>query len=255
MRWLFVLLCILAILAFALCPGSLQEKLFAIAYGLDPQRPSHTYFLAGMQLPLEARKLGMFGGFLITYLSLLAAGHTRAASFPPRRITALLVAFIAVMGLDGLNATFFDLGLPHSYSPDLRLRLGTGLLAGIAMAGLLLPALNGSLWREIRLIPALASGREIGGALLLAAAFFLLVDARPAILYYPIGILGVTGLVVELTLINLIFVLVLARRVGMASGAWDVLPPALAALALTMGELILMSIVRYVTLGDITSLM
>jgi len=46
------------------------------------------------------------------------------------------------------------------------------------MAGFLLPALNGSLWRTIHLQPSLVSGRDVAGLLVLSSLFFLAVDAR-----------------------------------------------------------------------------
>lgn len=244
-----------AILAFAVQPAPLAGKLFAIAYGLDPQRPSHTYALGGALLPLEARKLGMFGGFLIVCLGLFAAGRLDAASFPTRRISVTLVAFIALMALDGTNALFFDLGWPHLYAPDLRLRLATGLLTGLAMAALLVPAANGSLWRDIRLIPSLASYGQLGGALVLCAGFFLLVDARPALLYYPIAVVGIAGLLIEMVLINLILVLTVTRRIALAVTWRDALAPLLLALLLVICELAAMSALRHVTLGDMTRLL
>jgi uncharacterized membrane protein len=248
------LFCVAAVLLIV-HPWSWPEKLFAVAYGLDPQRPSHSYVLGGVQMPLEARKVGMFGGFLVTCLALAAIGRARAAAFPPRRILAVLVLFVALMGFDGVNATLYDLTLPHLYAPDLRLRLATGLLTGLAMASLLLPALNGSLWRSLRLVPSLANGRELAGALLICAGFGLLVDARRAVLYYPISAVSVGGLLIELAAINTIFLLVLLRRVGTADRWRDALPTTSLALLATVLELAVMSLVRYVTLGDSTNFM
>jgi hypothetical protein len=247
--------CALAALLFVLYPLPFSQKLFAVGYGLDPQRPSHTYFLGGAQLPLEARKVGMFGGFAIAYLALLITGRARCAGFPPLRVAVVLGCFIAVMGLDGLNATLFDLALPHAYAPDLRLRLATGLLTGIAMAGLLLPALNGTLWRDIDLTPSLGNIRDVGAVLLVCASFYLLVDSRLGFLYYAVGVLGAAGLLLELTMINMIFALVLMRRVGSATTIRDVLPPAACGLVIAVCELAVMSVVRYVLIGDLTSLM
>jgi uncharacterized membrane protein len=248
-----LILCTAIIIAFVIAPGPFAQKLSAVAYGLDPQRPSHTYAVGGALLPLEARKMGMFGGFLLTYLLLLACGHVRSASFPRRRVLIVLTAFIASMAVDGGNATLYDLGLPHLYAPMLRLRLATGILMGVAMAGILLPAINGSLWLAIRETPVLSTTREFIGALVLAGGLFLTVDAGPGILYYPLGMLGVAGLAAELTLINLVFVLVLGRRVGSADGWRAALPLAMASFILSVCELAVMAVVRYITLGNITN--
>lgn len=253
-RWLPPVICLVIAFLFLLYPASLQQKLFAIPYGLDPQRPSHSYFLGGQQLPLEARKTGMFGGFIVVYLFLLATGHQRAASFPPARMMIVLVGFIALMGLDGLNATFFDLGWPHLYEPSLRLRLATGLLTGLSMAALLVPALNGSLWREISDDAPLSTPQRLAPALALMGGFFLLVDARPGILYYPIGLVSVAGLLAEMIVLNMVFVLALTRRAGQAESTRDALPVAVAGLLLSICELALMSVVRYQVLGNLATM-
>jgi hypothetical protein len=251
-----LLICCAAILVLiALYPAPLSAKLFAAAYGIDPQRPSHTFAPGGVQMPLEARKLGMFGGFLLAYLCMLAAGRWRAAAFPPARILAVLIGFVAAMGLDGLNALCFDLGWPHLYTPDLRLRLATGLLTGVAMAAILLPAFNGSLWRDIDDVPSLANGRELLAILVPQVMFFALVDVQAGILYYPLSVFGIAGLLFELLLINMILALALSGRAGGAATAWDVLPIAVAAAVMSAGELTIMSAIRFLALGDMTRFM
>lgn len=42
--------------------GGLVGRLTALMSGVCPQRPGHSYTLGGVQLPLEARMMGMFGG-------------------------------------------------------------------------------------------------------------------------------------------------------------------------------------------------
>ena len=42
-----------------------MSLLWAIAFGICPQRPSHSLFLGGQQMPIEARMAGMFAGFII----------------------------------------------------------------------------------------------------------------------------------------------------------------------------------------------
>ena len=254
-RLLLLILCVTIVVGVALYPAPLSAKLFAAAYGIDPQRPLHTYAPGGLQMPLEARKLGMFGGFLLTYIGLLAVGRRRAASFPPAPLLAVFVGFVAAMALDGLNALFFDLGWPHLYTPDLRLRLATGLLTGVAMAAILLPAFNGSLWRDISDAPSVADGRELLAILVPQIVLFALIDVQAGILYYPLGILGIAGLLFELILINMMLVLALSGRAGSAVTLWDTLPIALVAAVLAAGELTIMSAIRFVTLGDATRFM
>ena len=254
-RLVLLCACGAAFLAFLAYPVPLADKLAAIPYGIDPQRPSHTYIVGGVPLPLEARKTGMFGGFLLASLFLLARGRRRAASFPPWPLMALLVACFASLACDGLNATFFDLGWPHLYTPSLQLRLATGLLAGLAMAAVLLPAVNGVLWRAADPAPSIASGTDVLGTVIVLGAFFLLVDARLPILYDAIAIVSIAGLVIELALINVVLVLAVSRRMGAATSLWDVVPIAAAGLCLTAAELLFMSIIRYLVLGDITKSM
>ncbi|MGH2521593.1 MAG: DUF2085 domain-containing protein, partial [Anaerolineales bacterium] len=120
--------------------------LWAIAFGICPQRPSHSLFFGGQPMPIEARMGGMFGGFLIGAAYFIAIGRGRAWRFPGRVVTTTLAGFIALMGVDGLNAFLFDLHLPHLYAPWLPLRLATGLLAGLAFAGFMVPAFNATVW-------------------------------------------------------------------------------------------------------------
>src|SRR5258708_6588162 len=116
---------------------TLIALLCAIAFSICPHRPSHSLFLGGEQMPIEARMAGMFAGFLVGAAYISARGRGRAMRLPGRGMTLLLLGFGALLGADGLNALFFDLGLPHLYTPYNPIRLATGLLTGIAMAAFL----------------------------------------------------------------------------------------------------------------------
>ena len=118
--------------AFLLAPGLLPDKLMALAAGVCPQRAGHSYFLAGLQLPLEARMLGIFGGFLGTALYVWLGGL--ALQLPGRARFAVLMGLVALTVADGLNATAYDFALGALYRPDNAVRLATGLLAGVATA-------------------------------------------------------------------------------------------------------------------------
>lgn len=98
------------------------------------------------------------------------------------------------MIFDGFNALFFDLGLPHAYVPDLRLRLATGVLAGIAMAFALMPALAQVEEVSCNLLDSAAPRwRDVGWTGLAAGSFAFLVASGWGVLLYPVALVGAGG--------------------------------------------------------------
>ena len=112
----------LSVLAFLLAPWPLYDKLWGIAYGICPQRPGHSLFFGDVQMPIEAREGGMYAGFLLGFIYLVILGRGKARELPSPGILALLVGFIALMGLDGVNAVAYDLYLPAPYVHNLFMR-------------------------------------------------------------------------------------------------------------------------------------
>src|SRR6266581_1628912 len=116
-------------------------RLMALLSGICVQRLNHSYTLGGMQLPLEARMTGLYGGLAAGIIELTTIGRRRIQRWPRLPMAVAFALGFGVMVFDGFNALLFDLGLPHAYTPDLRLRLISGLLAGIALAFALVPLL------------------------------------------------------------------------------------------------------------------
>src|SRR5438552_4093285 len=98
---------------------------------------------------------GLFLGYLICILYVLVLGRARATLLPRGNTALVLLVGVAATCLDGLNAYFADIGLPHLYAPSLTLRLATGLAAGFGVAAFTLPVIAGSLWAEPDDDPAL----------------------------------------------------------------------------------------------------
>jgi uncharacterized membrane protein len=223
--------------------------LWAIAFGLCPQRPSHSLFLGGQQMPIEARMAGMFGGFVIAAAYAWAAGCGRAMRLPGRTMMRMLVGFIALMGLDGINAFLFDLRLPHLYAPNLFLRLGTGLLTGVAFAGLVVPAFNATVWTSGPDLSLLNQLRDVLGTLVCEAVYFGLAVSGLGLFLYPVSILAILGLPILLGMIGSIVLAVILRRENRAARPADLMPLLLGGLALAALMLGLMSAVRYGLFG------
>lgn len=234
---------------FLLVPEPLSGKLWAIAYGICPQRASHSYFLAGQQLPLEARMTGIFAGFVLTIPYIFILGRGKAARFPQRGILVILLGFIAVMGGDGLNATLYDFGLPYLYPPQNWLRLLTGFMGGVAMALLTWPAFSFTFWGEPSPASVPQSVGELGGSLLLPGLLVVAILGEVDLLFYPVALVSVLGVLSFLSLFNALALISFLRREGRAESWWDFLLPGSGGLALSVIELGVLSVLKYLVLG------
>lgn len=214
---------------FLLAPWPLLTKLQATAFGICPQRLGHSFLLEGEPLPLEARMLGIFGGYALTTLYLLWAQGSQPVRFPPPSVSLLLLGFIGLMGADGLNAVAFDLQVPHLYPPTNEVRLGTGLLAGTALAAFLYPLVNLMVRGGPAGEPLMSHPRDLVKLAAFHGAFFLMVVLRAPFLYL-VAILGILGLVAYVSVINLLFLGVVSERPSRTTasgflglGSWAVL--------------------------------
>jgi uncharacterized membrane protein len=159
-------------------PGDLLRKLDVIAAAVCHRRASHSFFIAGRQLPLCQRCTGTFSGALTGILiHWLLWRRRRSIRFPRWPVFVLLVLVAALWGLDGLNSTTAD-AYPHElmgslvsrasgvgllgYRPQPWLRLVSGALMGMAMSVVLVPAFNQTLWSDGIDERTLRSWRELG---------------------------------------------------------------------------------------------
>ena len=229
----------------------LLSVLWAIAFGICPQRPSHSLFLGSQQMPIEARMAGIFGGYVIGAAYFWALGRERAVRLPGRAMTITLIGFIALMGVDGINALLFDLRLPHLYAPDLLLRLGTGLLTGLAFAGFVVPAFNSTIWASGPDISPFGNVRHLFGGLLLEALYFVVATSGAGIFLYPVSLMAVLGVPILLGMIGstVIATLRVSRRENRATRAADLILLVLGGLAVAVIMLGIMSGLRYLLFG------
>jgi len=251
LRWLVPLA--LLLLGLVLFPLLTHEGIGVWGAGMCHRIVERSFVVGGVQLPLCARCTGIYLAFLTTVAVCVARGRRRPANLPPRGITLLLIGFLLLVGVDGVNSYLSLLPmLPHLYEPHNTLRLLTGTLEGIALAGLLWPVLHMSLWavpEETRSIPNL---RELGLIVLAALALDGLVLWHPPASLYPLAVLSVAGLLVALGIVFTLLVAAAARKAGRVTSwrevgnllAWGALL-ALAAMAAFAGG-------RYLLIGSFT---
>ncbi len=243
--WLGVGLALAGVIAFIVAtPGGLLREFDFIGAAVCHRRPSHSFTVAGHQLPLCQRCTGTFPGALTGVLVHWGLWRRRRASrFPQWPLLIPIIVIAAAWGLDGINSTtsdshIFDLtqriwNRPPGigvlgYAPRPELRLVSGALMGMSMSVVLVPAFNQSLWSDAEESPALRSWHELALLvvieLAMAGLIFVLESSPSALVLYGISIYSVLGVLAMFTLLGaMMFVLVLQRDGSVAGwrDAWS----------------------------------
>ena len=121
----------------------LQDALRILGFGLCHQLPERSFFGGGLQAPVCARDTGIYMGFAIAALLLVALGRRRRTSgLPPLGVALLSLVFVGAMAYDGVTSYA---GL-RSTSNEIRLL--TGLLTGFATATYTIPLAAETLLRR-----------------------------------------------------------------------------------------------------------
>src|SRR5512135_2490511 len=150
-------------------PPGLWEKARVIGYALCHQLPERSFFIHEHQSPLCARCTGMYLGFFIGLIFLIVRRRTHAARMPTTAIIAVLIGFMAIMGIDGVNSTISVIpGAPQLYHTTNLHRIVTGSLFGIAMCMLFFPVLSTAIWRQPSGDRSVKDGRELLGMVTVA---------------------------------------------------------------------------------------
>ncbi len=177
-----------------------------------------SFAINGRQFPLCARCSGMYLGAAVVIIAAMLGGRMRRANLPGTKLLLILLGFIALMGIDGVNSYLhFFPQAPHLYEPRNWLRLATGMGTGLAMGLILLPALAQTLWRRPDYRAIIDSGRELAAVIILAMVTGLLLLSNQATLLYVLALTSVAGLLFILTALNTIILLVLFRQDGRAT--------------------------------------
>jgi uncharacterized membrane protein len=203
-----------------------------IGFGLCHQLPARSLFGGAHQVPVCARDTGIYVGFVVSYLIVVAlARGSRPAETPPIALMVIGVALIAAMGFDGISSYA---GWRETSN---ELRLATGLGAGYGIGLFLVPLLNSELWRTQSATRPLGQWWE--GALWVASlpvAYAVTWWLLPWLdIGYPLLVTG--AILVTFTLVNLVLVAVLTPYDRRAERLSDLVVPVVAAFALTVVEL------------------
>ncbi|RMF54122.1 MAG: DUF2085 domain-containing protein [Chloroflexota bacterium] len=234
-------------------PDGVLGKAAAVGYAICHQIAERTFPIdleADLLMPLCARCTGIYLGVLLSFLILAARNRLRSYRFPPLPIVAILIGFVALLGVDGVNSylTFFP-GYQPIYPPSNPLRLITGLLAGITAAHLIVPFFNSTLWAQPQPTRSLDGLRDLLAVCAAAGVVALLVlSGRPLILW-TLGVLSSLSVVALLSAIGAALFVSVLRRERQAHTWRDLIVPLLAGFSLAMLEISAITLVRFALTG------
>src|SRR5512142_845333 len=217
-RWAVPIATLIALAAWIyIAPPGLMGKLDAVGYAVCHRLDSHSLHVGGIQLPLCARCTREFNAAAIALIFQGIVG-ARKSRLPNRGILAVLVLFFIAFGVDGSNSYLALIkntyagafrNIPNLYVTDNITRVFTGSGMGIAMASLLFPMYNQSVWRQPPDQPAL-DWRKFGLLLLIVLALdFAMLTGNPFVLY-PVAFVSTLGVLALLTMVfSIVWIMVM----------------------------------------------
>jgi len=267
--WLVPILAVTGTLAFLITtPDGFLTKMDMVGYAVCHRIPSHSFAIAGHQLPLCARCTGTFIGTLVGFVGQAALlRRRRAGEFPPAPILVILAGFTLLWAADGANSYLALIRGPHLYEPQNWLRLTTGALNGLTMSALVYPVFNFTLWRHPTTVgphpttvgPPLTERtiRNLGdlGLLVLPEAGLIgLLLTRWSFLLYPLALLSALGVLALLTTVNSMLVLIIVRRENVVETWREAVVPLLAGFIVSLVQVGVIDIVRYMLTGTLSGI-
>ncbi|NIS80354.1 MAG: DUF2085 domain-containing protein [Anaerolineales bacterium] len=226
-------------------PSGLLGKADAIGYAVCHRIELRSFHLGVRQLPLCARCSGMYLGAL-TGVAFYLLRHPKAGFYPGRSVRGVLVLFVLIWALDGLNS-FLHLfpTAPHVYPPSNTLRVITGALLGVSLATLVYPAFNQYAWKEWKREIILPTFRDLVYLLGLILGIIVAVLSGNPLILYPLALLSVFSVLALLTAVYSTVVLTITRKENRAISWRDLVLPLLLGLTFAVTQIAVIDLVRY----------
>jgi uncharacterized membrane protein len=221
-KYLVVLAAILVFIGWLVnAPSGFFGKADAIGYAVCHRISERSFHIGNYQLPLCARCSGMYIGAMVGLCFQSIVGWKRTRT-PHWTIIAVLVAFFVAFGIDGANSYLYLLKqvrpeflpqIQNLYTPNNTLRLFTGSGMGLAIAVMLFPAFNQSVWKDADDKRSAVSGWKTFGLLLgLQIILDLLVLTESPLVLYPVAIISAVGVWVLLTMVyTIVWVMIMGQ--------------------------------------------
>lgn len=204
---------------FSFAPPGLLGKADAVGYAICHRIGERSFHIGGRQLPLCARCTGEFYTAAISLL-FFAIVSPKKSGMPGWKLGAPLLLFFVAFGIDGSNSFLYLLkqtsgalqSIPNLYIPNNTLRLFTGSGMGIALASILYPAFNQSIWKHADASRPL-DWKKLGVLVAIIFLIDLAVLTESPVILYPIAILSVLGVLALLIIVfSMVWILIMQQE-------------------------------------------
>jgi uncharacterized membrane protein len=230
-------------------PAGLLGKADAVGYAVCHRIDSRSFHLGDRQLPLCVRCSGMYLGALLG-LFYLSFSDRRRGGLPAWPVMLLLGFFGLAFAVDGINS-FMSLipGMPVLYPTQNWSRLVTGTGMGLAIAVVLFPAFNQTVWRDWQPGHVLNSGWRVAGLVVLAVLLDLLVLSESPWVLYPLALVSAGGVLVILTMVYSMLWLIVLRFENRYQNVVQLGVALAAGFGTALAQIAVFDIIRYALTG------
>ncbi|MFN8412167.1 MAG: DUF2085 domain-containing protein [Anaerolineales bacterium] len=242
LRWFVPIAAVLAFGAWMyISPEGALGKLDAIGYAVCHRIDARSFHIGDRQLPLCARCTGEFfsAGIALIFMGVISGKRSK---LPSRGILFVLFLFFLAFGIDGSNSYLYLLkqsskgamdAIPNLYIPNNVLRLFTGSGMGIALAAVLYPVINQTLWLEQDDRPAL-EWKSFGILVGMLVILDLLVLTDNPIVLYPVAYISALGTLALLVIVFGILWTIIMREDNTYTSMRQLILPILSGFTLAM---------------------
>jgi len=233
-------------------PAGLMGKADAIGYAVCHRIDVRSFFFGERQIPLCARCTGQYLGALLG-LIYLSVYRPRRTGRPPWSIIGILIVFLFIYALDGVNSYIHLLpGLSsfYLYKPNNLLRLTTGTGLGIGISVMIFPAFNETVWKVRDSRPVIEGFRDLGIILILAGLVDLLVLMENPIILYPLALLSAFTVLLLLTIVYTMVLLMLFRKENRIDNLKKLFIPLIAGFTMALTQIAILDILRFLLTGS-----
>lgn len=238
-------------------PPGFFGKMDAIGYAVCHRIPERSFHAGDYQLPLCARCSGMYLGAVLGLVLQSITGWKHGKT-PHWGIIAILALFFLAFGVDGSNSYLYLIKqlrpgfleqIPNLYIPNNTLRVFTGSGMGLAIAGMLFPAFNQSIWVDYDENKSALNWKSFGIMVVLMVIINLLVLTESPIVLYPVAIISALGVWLLLTLVYTIVWVMLMKQDNQFTRLRELWVALLAGLTIAILQTAAIDAVRFIFTG------